>query len=60
MKTLAFFSIFLSLSGLTSAAICNNDCGRQVAGTARKEPSLASRSSQCGAFVTTYVTVVAG
>ncbi|KAF9877502.1 hypothetical protein CkaCkLH20_05202 [Colletotrichum karsti] len=60
MKRLSVFNLIWSLSGVASAAVCNNNCGRQVAGTAKKEPSIAFRSSQCGAFVTTYVTVAAG
>ncbi|KAK1841985.1 cell surface glycoprotein [Colletotrichum chrysophilum] len=59
MKSPATLSIFLFLSRVASAAICNNNCGRQVAGTGRNDPSLASRSSLCAAFVSTYATVPA-
>ncbi|KAK2006280.1 hypothetical protein LZ32DRAFT_663764 [Colletotrichum eremochloae] len=51
---------FTILPGLASAAACNNNCGRQVIGTAiREPPSLASRSSLCADFMTTYVTLAA-
>ncbi|KAF3806319.1 hypothetical protein GCG54_00006081 [Colletotrichum gloeosporioides] len=56
MKHNVLFQIALALPSLTAASICNNNCGRQVVGTARKDPSLSSRSSLCAAFVTTTVT----
>ncbi|KAK2033592.1 hypothetical protein LX32DRAFT_704307 [Colletotrichum zoysiae] len=51
------FALFL---GIAFAAVCNNNCGRQVVGTAiREPPSLASRSSLCASLLTTYVTLEA-
>ncbi|KAL0942736.1 uncharacterized protein CTRU02_200622 [Colletotrichum truncatum] len=55
MKSLTLLNLVLLLPELVSAAICNNNCGRQVAGTARQSPPFASRSSWCAEFVTTYV-----
>ncbi|KAK2056964.1 hypothetical protein LY76DRAFT_594624 [Colletotrichum caudatum] len=58
--TLKLFALLLNFAlflGITFAAVCNNNCGRQVVGTAiRQPPSLASRSSLCASFLTTYVT----
>ncbi|KAL0941990.1 cell surface glycoprotein [Colletotrichum truncatum] len=49
------------LPQLASAGPCNNNCGRQVIGTAvRDPPSWDLRSSLCADFVTTYVTVTSG
>ncbi|KAI8177825.1 hypothetical protein K4K54_013285 [Colletotrichum sp. SAR 10_86] len=56
MKHNVLLQIALALPSLTAASICNNNCGRQVVGTARKDPSLSSRSSLCAAFVTATVT----
>ncbi|KAJ3955693.1 hypothetical protein N0V92_007775 [Colletotrichum tropicale] len=56
MKHNVLLQIALALPSLTAASICNNNCGRQVVGTARKDPSLSSRSSLCASFVTTTVT----
>ncbi|WYZ35421.1 hypothetical protein EsH8_X_000068 [Colletotrichum jinshuiense] len=55
MKTTTFSLVF----GLTPAlaAICNNNCGRAVAGVARKDPPFALRSSLCADLLTTYTTV---
>ncbi|KAH7320862.1 GLEYA domain-containing protein [Stachybotrys elegans] len=47
----------LGFAGLASAAICNNNCGRAVAGTARNNPPFAARQSMCSEFLTTYTTV---
>lgn len=55
MKFSSLFNVALVLPGLPSAAICNNNCGRQVAGTAIKDLSFDSRSSLCVAFVTPIV-----
>ncbi|KAL0943039.1 uncharacterized protein CTRU02_200925 [Colletotrichum truncatum] len=52
MKSLALLKLVLLLPQLALADICNNNCGRQVAGTARQSPPFASRSSLCSAFVT--------
>lgn len=46
------------------AAICNNNCGRQVFGTALARGPVpthqADRSSACSAFLTTVTTVTPG
>ncbi|KAF5516960.1 hypothetical protein CGCS363_v001888 [Colletotrichum siamense] len=60
MKSYTALSVALLVPGLASAAICNNNCGRAVAGTARKDPPFASRSSLCAAFVTAAVQPIIG
>ncbi|EQB58775.1 hypothetical protein CGLO_00923 [Colletotrichum gloeosporioides Cg-14] len=60
MKSYTILSVALLVPGLASAAICNNNCGRAVAGTARKDPPFASRSSLCAAFVTAAVQPIIG
>ncbi|KAF5528177.1 hypothetical protein CGCA056_v001889 [Colletotrichum aenigma] len=60
MKSYTILSVVLLVPGLASAAICNNNCGRAVAGTARKNPPFASRSSLCAAFVTAAVQPIIG
>ncbi|KAH0436010.1 hypothetical protein CcaCcLH18_04543 [Colletotrichum camelliae] len=60
MKSHTILSVTLLVPGLASAAICNNNCGRAVAGTARKDPPFASRSSLCAAFVTAAVQPIIG
>ncbi|GJC90778.1 hypothetical protein ColLi_13616 [Colletotrichum liriopes] len=57
MKTSAILSVVLGLPLLASAAICNNNCGRAVAGTARRDPPLTARRSQCEALVSSTVTI---
>jgi hypothetical protein len=51
----------LGLAGLSIASSCNNNCGRQVAGTGAERSlaptSYADRSSACSAYLTTYITV---
>jgi len=47
----------LGLSGLASAAICNNNCGRQVAGTAAGKVPLETRRAMCSSFLATTTTV---
>ncbi|KZL83020.1 peptidase s8 and s53 subtilisin kexin sedolisin [Colletotrichum incanum] len=60
MKTSIVLSAVLGLPFLASAAICNNNCGRAVAGTARRDPPLTARRSQCEALVSSTVTVNPG
>ncbi|KAF4811577.1 hypothetical protein CGCSCA5_v009862 [Colletotrichum siamense] len=60
MNISTFLTIFSVAPTLVLAASCNNNCGRQVAGTGRRDPPLSSRSSLCSEFVTTYVTVARG
>ncbi|KAF6802243.1 peptidase s8 and s53 subtilisin kexin sedolisin [Colletotrichum musicola] len=60
MKTSAVLAAVLGLPLLASAAICNNNCGRAVAGSARVNPPFSVRQSQCAAFVSTTVTVTPG
>ncbi|KAH0432026.1 peptidase s8 and s53 subtilisin kexin sedolisin [Colletotrichum camelliae] len=60
MKTSSLIVAFLGAPSLVSAAICNNNCGRAVAGTARQSPPFAARQSLCEAFVSTTVTVTPG
>ncbi|KAF6826620.1 peptidase s8 and s53 subtilisin kexin sedolisin [Colletotrichum plurivorum] len=60
MKTSAVLTAVLGLPLLASAAICNNNCGRAVAGSARVNPPFSVRQSQCAAFVSTTVTVTPG
>ncbi|KAJ6440730.1 Ca2+-modulated nonselective cation channel polycystin protein [Purpureocillium lavendulum] len=45
------------LSGLAAAAICNNNCGRQVAGTAAGKVPLETRRAMCSSFLATTTTV---
>lgn len=56
MKTIATLGLVFGLNTVL-AAICNNNCGRAVAGVARNNPPFASRSSLCADFVTTYTTI---
>lgn len=56
----SFALIAFGVSGLASAAICNNNCGRAVIGTAGKQPVLASRKEMCSAFLATTTTVTPG
>ncbi|KAK1990022.1 hypothetical protein LX36DRAFT_754401 [Colletotrichum falcatum] len=51
MKTSSALAAVLGPPLLASAAICNNNCGRAVAGTARQNPPFAARQSQCAALV---------
>ncbi|EQB50342.1 hypothetical protein CGLO_10211 [Colletotrichum gloeosporioides Cg-14] len=60
MKTFTVIVALLGTPSLVSAAICNNNCGRAVAGTARQSPPFAARQSLCEAFVSTTVTVTPG
>ncbi|KAF4831189.1 hypothetical protein CGCTS75_v005442 [Colletotrichum tropicale] len=60
MKSYTILIVALLVPGFASAAICNNNCGRAVAGTARKDPPFASRSSLCAAFVTAAVQPIIG
>ncbi|KAI8274570.1 hypothetical protein K4K60_009548 [Colletotrichum sp. SAR11_57] len=60
MKTFSVIVALLGTPSLASAAICNNNCGRAVAGTARQSPPFAARQSLCEAFVSTTVTVTPG
>ncbi|KAE9572786.1 hypothetical protein CGMCC3_g11206 [Colletotrichum fructicola] len=60
MKTFSVIVALLGTPSLVSAAICNNNCGRAVAGTARQSPPFAARQSLCEAFVSTTVTVTPG
>ncbi|KAK1962617.1 hypothetical protein LY78DRAFT_661057 [Colletotrichum sublineola] len=60
MKTSSTLAAVLGLPLLASAAICNNNCGRAVAGTARQDPPFAVRQSQCAALVSPTFTVVPG
>ncbi|KAM0273210.1 hypothetical protein ACHAQH_008401 [Verticillium albo-atrum] len=51
---------FIAVAGLVGLAVagpCNNNCGRQVIGTARKSPTLEDRQSMCKAFLTSTTTV---
>ncbi|GKT51091.1 uncharacterized protein ColSpa_11272 [Colletotrichum spaethianum] len=59
MKTATILSLVFGLTP-AFAAICNNNCGRQVAGVARKDPPFALRSSLCADLLTTYTTIVPG
>lgn len=52
--------VAIGLTGIASAAICNNNCGRAVAGTAGVKPVLASRHDLCSAFLATTTTVTPG
>ncbi|KAF3351893.1 DNA replication complex GINS protein SLD5 [Verticillium dahliae VDG1] len=52
----SFIAAF-GLVGLAVAGPCNNNCGRQVIGTARKSPSLEDRQALCRAFLTSTTTV---
>ncbi|CRK10495.1 hypothetical protein BN1708_009922 [Verticillium longisporum] len=52
----SFIAAF-GLVGLAVAGPCNNNCGRQVIGTARKSPSLENRQALCRAFLTSTATV---
>ncbi|KAK1972911.1 hypothetical protein LY78DRAFT_688039 [Colletotrichum sublineola] len=56
MKTITAIILVSGLSPVL-AAICNNNCGRAVAGARRANPPFASRSSLCAEFVTTYITL---
>ncbi|UNI16067.1 hypothetical protein JDV02_002542 [Purpureocillium takamizusanense] len=47
----------LSLSGLASADICNNNCGRQVAGVNNPELPVRARRATCSSFLDTTTTV---
>ncbi|KAI8262136.1 hypothetical protein K4K58_000878 [Colletotrichum sp. SAR11_239] len=60
MKTFSAIVAVLGAPSLVSAAICNNNCGRAVAGTARQNPPFAARQSLCEAFVSATVTVTPG
>ncbi|KAF0329587.1 peptidase s8 and s53 subtilisin kexin sedolisin [Colletotrichum asianum] len=60
MKTFSAIVAVLGAPSLVSAAICNNNCGRAVAGTARQSPPFAARQSLCEAFVSATVTVTPG
>ncbi|KAK2729362.1 conidiospore surface protein [Colletotrichum kahawae] len=60
MRLLTLLNVFSVVPVLVLAASCNNNCGRQVAGTGRRDPPLSTRSSLCSEFVTTYVTVARG
>ncbi|KAH7325094.1 hypothetical protein B0I35DRAFT_476287 [Stachybotrys elegans] len=42
----------LGLVGLAAAGPCNNNCGRQVLGTARPSPALSDRRSMCAELLT--------
>lgn len=55
MKTKAALTAF-GLAGLSMANSCNNNCGRQVIGTARASPALTDRQSMCSAYVTSTTT----
>ncbi|KAM0330128.1 hypothetical protein ACHAQA_004301 [Verticillium albo-atrum] len=52
----SFIAAF-GLAGLAFAGPCNNNCGRQVIGTARVSPALVDRKSMCSAFLTSTTTV---
>ncbi|KAF5505249.1 hypothetical protein CGCS363_v005472 [Colletotrichum siamense] len=60
MKTFSVIVAVIGAPSLVSAAICNNNCGRAVAGTARQNPPFAARQSLCEAFVSATVTVTPG
>jgi len=47
----------LAFAGLVAANACNNNCGRQVIGTARESPAYSERLSMCSAFLKTTATV---
>ncbi|KAF4837659.1 hypothetical protein CGCSCA4_v011790 [Colletotrichum siamense] len=60
MKAFSVIVAVLGAPSLVSAAICNNNCGRAVAGTARQNPPFAARQSLCEAFVSATVTITPG
>ncbi|KAK2060192.1 hypothetical protein LY76DRAFT_420450 [Colletotrichum caudatum] len=60
MKASSALAAVLGLPSLALAAICNNNCGRAVAGTARLNPPFAIRQSQCAGLVSATVTVGPG
>lgn len=52
----------LGLAGFSAASICNNNCGRQVIGTAIVPGKLPveSRQAMCSSFLATTITVTPG
>lgn len=60
MKSSLALNVVLGFPFFGSAFICGNNCGRAVAGTARQNPPLATRRSQCETLVTTTVTITLG
>ncbi|KAI9172804.1 hypothetical protein HJFPF1_02318 [Paramyrothecium foliicola] len=53
-------AIILCASFILAASaynVCNNNCGRAVAGTARASPALSARRSMCATFVSRTTTV---
>ncbi len=51
--------VAVGLAGLAMANNCNNNCGRQVIGTAilKSAPAYSDRSSMCSSFLTTLTPV---
>ncbi|KAI9147566.1 putative cell agglutination protein pfl4 [Paramyrothecium foliicola] len=45
------------LAGIAFADICQNNCGRAVAGTARANPDLGARLSLCSSFIAAATTI---